>query len=264
MSTIKRVTLPLLFLSIASPMALADSGWSIGAEYSEGDYGTTETTTSWYLPVAWRYAQGNVSAGITVPYVSVSGSALVSFDGRPLAPSGTSGGGAGAGAGVPTTTSRSVSGLGDVVLSGGYQLLGGEGDSTWLNIGASAKLGTADEVKGLGSGENDYTLQLEAAKGMLYGFVGYTLIGDTALVDYNDVASMGVALDIPLDNGNNLGLEYFTEQAALDGGEDISQATLSLGGDMDGGFGYSLFYTAGLSDSSADSIIGLNISSAMK
>ena len=261
MSTLKKITLPLILLSLASPMTMAASGWSIGAEYSEGDYGSSETTTSWYLPVGWRYVQGDLSAGVTVPYVSVSGSAMVSFDGRPLAPGGVVGGGAGGGAG---TTSRTVSGLGDVLLSGGYQLLDGADDSLWLNLGGIVKLGTADEEKGLGSGENDYTLQLEAARGMVYGFVGYTLIGDTALVDYNDVASMGVALDIPLAKGNSLGLEYFTEQASLDGMDDVSEATVSLSGAMGKGLNYRLFFTAGLSDSSADSTVGLNIRTPMK
>lgn len=261
---IKKAILSLSFLALAPSMAMAASSWSVGAEYSEADYGTAETTTAWYLPVGWRYAGGDFSAGITVPYVSVSGPAMVSFDGRPLVPGGSGGGGPGGGGGGTTVTSRTASGVGDVLLSGGYQLLDGEGDSLWLNIGVVAKLGTADEEKGLGSGENDYTLQLEAEMGMVYGYVGYTRIGDTELVDYNDVASAALGLDIPLSPKHSLGLEYFTEQASLDGMEDLEEATVLLGGKMSEDLNYSLYYTAGLSDSCPDAVIGVNLSTPMR
>ncbi len=265
MLTEKKAIISLLFCSLGMHSASAATSLSLGAEYSEGDYGTGETTRSWYVPLGWRYFSGDFSAGITIPYVSVSGSSLVSVDGRPLAQAGT--GGAGGGGGGTTTTTdvtRTDSGLGDVVVSGGYQLLEGGDSSPWLGVTASAKLGTADADKVLGSGENDYTLQLEAAMGMLYGYVGYTQIGDTDTIDYNDVAFAGAALDFPLGEGHNLGLEYFTEQASVDGMEDLQEATLSLGGELSSKLNYSIYYGAGLSDSGADSVIGVSFSSAMK
>jgi hypothetical protein len=239
--------------------AVADTSISLGAEYSEGDYGTGETTTSWYVPFSWRYAGTAFSAAITIPYLSVSGSSLVTFDGRPLAPGGMSGGGGGGG-----STTHTDSGLGDVLLSGGYQLLDGANEGLWMSVRGIVKLGTADAEKGLGSGENDYTVQLEAAMGALSGYTGYTLIGDTDTIDYNDVAFVGVALDFPLGKRHGLGLEYYSEQASLDGMDDVQEATISLGGPVSRGLNYSLYYTAGLSDSSAESLIGVNFSTPMK
>ncbi len=266
----KKVIIPVLLFSMGMQGAHAASSISIGAEYSEGDYGTGETTSSWYVPLGWRYSGGDFSAGITIPYVSISGSSLVSADGRPISPGGTAGGGGagagggGTGTGTTTSTTRTDAGLGDVVISGGYQLLEGSESTPWLGATASAKLGTADADQGLGSGENDYTLQLEAALGMFYGYVGYTQIGDTDLIDYNDVAFAGVAVDFPLGEGHSVGLEYFTEQASLDGMDDVREASLSLGGELSGDLNYRIFYTSGLTDSSADAVLGVNFSSAMK
>ncbi|MCW8917359.1 MAG: hypothetical protein OQL08_00875 [Gammaproteobacteria bacterium] len=257
----KRVITTALLGLVASPL-LADSGFSVGAEYSEGDYGTGETSRSWYLPVSWRYQEGNLRASLTVPYITVEGSALVTVGGTPLSPSGM--GMSGGDATTTTTTTRTASGLGDVLLSGSYRLLGESDSRPWLAATATIKFGTADEAEGLGTGEDDYTLQLEAGKGPLSGYAGYTLLGDTATLDYNDVAFVGVALDVPLGKSRALGVEYYTEEAALSGMDDLRQATLSLNGEVSREMDYSLYYIAGLSDSSADSVIGVNFSSRLK
>jgi hypothetical protein len=140
-----------------------------------------------------------------------------------------------------------------------------ESDSSpWLGTTAKVKFGTADAAQGLGTGENDYSLQLEAGKGPLSGYAGYTLLGDTAALDYNDVAFVGVALSVPLGKSRALGVEYYTEEAPLSGMDDVQQATLSLGGEASSSLDYSVYYIAGLSDSSADSVIGINFSSRLK
>lgn len=260
----KREFFSALILSFGLQSVSADSGYSLGAEYSEGDYGTGETTSAWYIPFGWRYGSGDFSASVTIPYLVVEGSSLVTFDGRPVAPSGMGTGGTGGGGGTTTTaTTRTDSGLGDIVLSGSYQLLSESELRPWVAATLKAKLGTADEVKGLGTGENDYTLQLEVAKGMLYGYAGYRLLGDTATLDYNDVAFVGAALNFPLAQSHDLSVEYYTEEAALSGMDDIQEATLSVGGELSRKMNYSLYFTAGLSDSSADSVIGVNFSSRM-
>ncbi|MEN8168803.1 MAG: transporter [Pseudomonadota bacterium] len=259
MLTIKRTVFSIFVLSLSAQTVFADSGYSLGAEYSEGDYGTGETVSSLYVPFGWHYSGGDFSASVIVPYLYVEGSSQLTFDGRPLAPSGMGGGGGGS-----TTTTRTDSGLGDIVMSGSYQLLSESGSRPWLAATAKVKFGTADEIKGLGTGENDYTIQVEAAKGVLYGYVGYKLLGDAATVDYNDVSFVGAALTLPLGEKLDLGVEYYTEEASLVAMDDIQEATLSVGGELSGGVGYSLYYVSGLSDSSADSVIGINFRTALK
>jgi hypothetical protein len=258
--TIKKIVIATALLSLAATPVLAESGFSVGAEYSEGDYGTGETSRSWYLPVAWRYRGGDFSASLIVPYITVEGSSQVTVGGTPLSPSGMGMNGGGS----TTSTTRRASGLGDVVLSGSYQLLSEAPGRPWLAATARVKFGTADEDEGLGTGEDDYTLQLEAAKGVLSGYAGYTMMGDTDVLDYNDVAFVGAALTVPLGTKRELGLEYYTEEALLSGMEELQQATLSLSGEAGRELDYSLYYVAGLSDSSADSVVGINFSSRLK
>jgi hypothetical protein len=262
MISMNRATISVLLLGVVSAPVLAESGFSLGAEYSEGDYGTGETSRSWYIPAAWRYRSGDLSASVTVPYVRVEGSSLVTAGGTPLSLPGMGpGGGGGGGGGSPT---RAASGLGDVVLSGSYQLLNESASSPWLGATAKVKFGTADETQGLGTGENDYSLQLEAAKGIFSGYAGYRMLGDTATLDYNDVAFVGAALSLPLGKTRDLGIEYYTEEASLSGMDNVQQATLSLNGEMNREMNYSVYYIAGLSDSSADTVIGINFSSRFK
>jgi hypothetical protein len=247
-----------LLLAVFAAPVVADSGFSLGAEYSQGDYGTGETTRSWYFPFAWRYRSDDFRASVTVPFVMVDGSSLVSAGGMRLSPSGM-GGGMGGG-----STTRTASGLGDVLLSGSYLLLNESASRPWLATTAKVKFGTADETRGLGTGENDYSLQLDAGKGLFSGYAGYRMLGDTATVDYNDVAFVGAGLTLPLGKSRDLGVEYYTEEAALDGTDAIQQATLSLSGEASSSLDYSVYYIAGLSDSSADSVIGINFSSRLK
>jgi hypothetical protein len=140
-----------------------------------------------------------------------------------------------------------------------------ESDSSpWLSTTAKVKFGTADETQGLGTGENDYSLQLDAGKGVFSGYAGYRMLGDTATLDYNDVGFVGAALSLPLGKTRDFGIEYYTEEAPLSGMDELQQATLSLNGEMSREMDYSVYYIAGLSDSSADTVIGINFSSRFK
>ncbi len=253
-----------LLLVMCTEAVWAGNSFSVGAEYSEGDYGTGQTTRSWYLPVGWHYSQGDFSAALIVPYLRVEGSSLVTFDGRPLVPPGTGGNGMGGGVTGSGGTTHTASGIGDVVLSVGYQLQEERGGVPWLATRLKVKLGTADESEGLGTGENDYSLQLELASGMFYGFAGYRLQGDTATVDYNDVAYAAVALSFPLAREHEISVEYYTEEASLSGMDEVREATLSIAGALSSASDYSLYYIGGLSDSSADSVIGINIKKRLK
>lgn len=259
MITTNRFAISAFVLAISTAPVLADSGFSLGAEYSQGDYGTGDTTRSWYFPFAWHYRGGDFRASVTVPFVMVDGSSQVTGGGMRLAPSGMGGGGMGGG-----SSTRIASGLGDVLLSGGYRLLSESASRPWLAATAKVKFGTADETQGLGTGENDYSLQLDAGKGIFSGYAGYRMLGDTATLDYNDVAFVGAALTLPLGKTRNLGVEYYTEEASLSGMDDLQQATLSLNGEMSREMDYSVYFIAGLSDSSADSVIGINFSSRLK
>ncbi len=64
---------PLLFGNAVA----GDYTFTTGAEYNSGDYGTGIDTTSWYVPFTIGYAAETFAWSVTVPYVRVDGSALV-------------------------------------------------------------------------------------------------------------------------------------------------------------------------------------------
>lgn len=184
-----------LFCICPAPwQAFAEVGdWKVSSSlnYETGEYGTGSTSETWYVPVTVKryFPEGDVS--VTVPYVQTSGTGVTTIDGN-VVPIGTPG--------VPETNS----GLGDLVLRGSYYLLS-EGDEAPfdLNLTGKIKLPTADESRGLGTGEFDAGAGLEFARSLTGGFTGYfdvyyTAIGDPPGLELEDRVSFDLGLSTPL------------------------------------------------------------------
>jgi hypothetical protein len=164
----------LLCAALLSEDALAGSReWKISASanYETGKYGTDSRSETWYLPVTLKryFLEGDVS--LTIPYVQTSGSGVTTIDGNVFQISG---------GGPPVTNS----GIGDIVLRGSYYLLSeGKGVPFDLSLTGKLKVPTADDSKGLGTGEFDIGAGLEFAKTLPDGFTGYLDIYYTAIGD---------------------------------------------------------------------------------
>lgn len=90
------------------------------------------------------------------------------------------------------------SGIGDIVVRGGKKLSDQFQDTVDIYGAVAAKIPTASESKGLGTGEFDYSAYLSIAKyiGQMKWNVhaGYTLIGDPPDIDYDNQLSYGIGL----------------------------------------------------------------------
>jgi hypothetical protein len=193
-----------------------------GAEYSTGDFGGTESIDEWYVPVTGKYIAGRYVFRLTIPYL------------RLTAPSGTtlvSGGQAGE---VITTDSGSrttEAGLGDIIAGLTYQdLFNTELSSDIaLDLTGKIKFGTADENKGLGTGENDYTIQADLFKFYHrftpYGTLGYKFRGDPSGIDLDNVwfGIIGGRYDISPNLGG--GLDYYYREASFPGASEQQELT---------------------------------------
>lgn len=163
----------------------AEPGFSLttGLDYSTGKYGSTETTEIYYVPFTGKYETDKYTLKLTVPYLRVTGPGNVLIDLGPIGP--------------VSTASTTQSGLGDIVAAATYNLYEGRGNGTLVDVTAKIKFATADEAKGLGTGENDYALQADLYKTLgknnLFGTLGYRVMGDPAGVTLNNVffASLG-------------------------------------------------------------------------
>jgi hypothetical protein len=140
-------------------------------------------------------------------------------------------GATGSWAGMSFQDEISESGFGDIDVGLKYRLLD-EGAAPALAVMATVKMPTADEAKGLGTGETDYGLKLLASKG--FGSVaahlnlGYTVIGEPDGADWDDVISYGLGVLIP----RNKNLQFIGELAGetdYDPVRDESTLDLTLG-----------------------------------
>ncbi|MGD8484335.1 MAG: transporter [Thioalkalispiraceae bacterium] len=251
MSITQKLKIILLSLFMGNVALAGDYSFTTGAEYTVGDYGSAIDTSALYVPFTLGYNTEQYAWSVTVPYVRISGSEDVIFSSMTRSPM------------LSKTTTSNVehtdSGLGDITLTGSYQLQKETKQSAWLAVTASIKLGTADEDKQLGTGENDYSLQLEAAKQALHGYVGYKIVGDSNTVEYDNVIYAAAGIVMPANDDWTAGVEFYTEQAAVSGADDAMEASLSLSKPLSKEKQFSVYLIKGFTDASPDWGVGVTL-----
>jgi hypothetical protein len=168
----------LAILAIVTPAwAEVTGSLTTGVDYTTGEYGGTTSTDVLYIPVTGKIEFDTLFFKLTVPYISVTsdGTAVIKGMGR-----------------IRTTTSTKTttqSGLGDIIASAGYIFF--ENKNWLLDIAGNIKFGTADANKNLGTGENDYSAQIDGFytvnKTTPFATVGYKIVGAPAGVDVNNI-----------------------------------------------------------------------------
>jgi len=239
-------------MPLAQAASAGETSISLGAEYTSGDYGTSSSTNIWYFPVTLRYDTDRYMMALTVPYVFLEGNGNVVASGG--------------GHGMPRPSSRpstqgtqTDSGLGDIELVASHVIA--QSDGWRVNLGGYIKFGTADE--NLGTGENDYAVQLAADRtygnNMLYGTAGYKVLGDIPGIDYDNVFYGSVGVSHRLDSTRAAGLELFVEQAPLAGIDGRSELTLFLSSKLEAKTRLMGYLIAGFADGSPDWGLGLTL-----
>lgn len=232
-----------------APFALADTALSVGAEYATGDYGTNgDDVEDVYVPVTLEIEGEKLLFSLTVPYAAVDGpegSVLVS------------------GAVVPGQGPNvSESGLGDVLASLTVKdLFVSRDGSIAVDLTGTVKLGTADEDKGLGTGENDYSALVDVYKlldrATLYASAGYTVRGDPNEYDLDNTWFLAAGSIFPVGPANSLGIGVNYRPEVVSHGDPASEASLFGVHELGSGrrlYGYVL---AGLADGSPDWGVGV-------
>lgn len=160
----------------------------IGAGYDQGDFDTSNTTRSAYLPVTLRYLGERFEIGVTASLVYLdTESSVVVVDGVP----------------APAERRRRTeeAGFGDLILRARYYAVDDPGAGSLipaLTPFVKLKAPTADESKGLGTGEWDGGFGLEFDKRFreffVLGDVSYIFMGDPPDEDFRDRpgASLGI------------------------------------------------------------------------
>ncbi|MBB5517792.1 transporter [Amphiplicatus metriothermophilus] len=249
-------------LALGAPAAMAQSGWNefslaTGFEYTTGDYGADVDTDILYVPVTAIFETARFQLKATVPYLRIEGPGAVI--------GGPEGGGVIIGPGGPGVTTQS--GLGDVIVSATYNLYPRSGGALpYVELTAKAKLPTADEDRGLGTGKTDVTVQADIFRsfGPLtpFAMVGYRFRGDPEGFDLENsfLASGGAVLK--MSDRFSVGGVFDYREAATVFSEDSREISPFIAFKPAENVTVNAYGVFGLSDGSPDTGGGLQIRKA--
>ncbi|HEY1286878.1 MAG TPA: transporter [Burkholderiales bacterium] len=235
--------------AVQTQTGAAQTSVSAGAEYTTGKYGTPDKTETLYIPFILRHETGPWVLKATVPWLRITGPSNV----------------VGAGADrvvVPGANNarRTDSGLGDIVLSGFYNVLDERKGGLGIDLGAKVKLPTADKDKGLGTGELDYAAQMDFFKPLdattLFGSIGYRVYGDPDGITLKDVFYASIGASYRMSSQQAVGVAYDYRPAIVDGGGKVSEATLFWSNRLSPQWKLQVYGVVGFADASPDAGIG--------
>jgi outer membrane putative beta-barrel porin/alpha-amylase len=215
-----------IFIFAVASTALAAGEWKVSAaaQYEEGRYGSVDKTETWYFPVKLkRYLPGG-DITFTVPYVSQTGGPEVAIiNGTPSKVRHKAG---------PVTTN---SGIGDIVAEGSFYILKEDYYKDLFDLTATAKikLPTADDSKGLGTGEFDEGVGLEFGKRInpdwsVFFDVSYTILGDPPDTDLQNRLALDVGVAVRINQTLTASAFYAQSTSAIRGGSALRDLTAGL------------------------------------
>lgn len=217
----KKLLPALIALAISAPAIAEDQfSMSTGFDYSTGKYGTATSTDILYIPVTGKYESDSLTLKLTVPYIRVTGTGNVVRGIGPM-PIGNT---------TSSTTSTTKSGLGDVTASAGYNVY--SGDTLSFDLFGNVKFGTADANKGLGTGLNDYSAQLDGYYSLnsttLFASAGYKIYGAPAGVSLNSVPYGTIGASQKISSESSVGVMLYMAQSPISTAADQQDVTVYI------------------------------------
>lgn len=238
----------LTMMSAQPSRVLADGSFTLtsGVDYSSGKYGQSQSTDITYIPLIAKYETDNTTVKLTVPWLQITGPGDVVGADAILVRGNTS------------SKKTTESGLGDVVLSATQTIANfGETRPLTLDLTGKVKFATASKTKGLGTGENDYSVGLDAYKQIskpitLFGGAGYKLMGDPTGVNLNNVwfGSAGLSYRINPSTSASVMADY--RQRTLNSSDSLREVTAFITHKFSAQYKLQSYITHGYSDVSTD------------
>jgi hypothetical protein len=225
---------------------------SVGMDYSSGSYGDTTDTSILFIPVTGKVETGPWTFKAVVPWVQIDGPGSLVDEV------------------LPGGLDAKENGLGDVVLSISYLFFPKEKGGAFYELTGKVKLPTADEEKGLGSGETDYTVQADVFKPVgdrttLFAGAGYRVRGDSDFFELEDGWLANVGVSHKLSDATSTGLMVNYRQAASLTGDDPLEVTPFVSWKTASkDWSVNLYATFGLSDASPDNGVGISFKRSMR
>lgn len=264
-----RPTLIIAAMLAASTATAAEPGarFGVGVDYSSGDYGSDISTEILSIPVSAHVETGNWRFRASLPWVRVSGDPNVLPTLGVVDNFNPVGRGRSGIIGAPPdqqapTESGTASGIGDLTLGATYSL--STGTALGVDVGAHAKVATADEDKGLGTGANDYGVTLDVYRDfdgtMVFGGIGHTRLGTSEFIDVDSVNTGNIGVS-QLAGRGRIGVMYEHRSASASGLDARRDVVGFFNMPAMGTGKLQLYASRGLSDSSPDWGVGIAITS---
>jgi hypothetical protein len=244
-----------LILLAGTTVAAQDEGprfsLSAGAEYTTGTYGGDTEIEDFYVPLKATMDFSRLSFRLTVPYLSVrapAGTVITGPGGEPIPGSGD----------IVTN-----SGIGDVIAAVTvYDVIRNRRLGFAMDLTGKVKFGTADVDKGLGTGENDFTVLADFLKFSdrvtWIGSIGYKFRGQPpgAVLDDALLASAG---GIYKFNGHTRAGMFFDYRESSIGADPTQELSVFLSNRISADWRLQGFVFKGFTDSGADWGAGLQV-----
>lgn len=237
---------PWLLSALATGSAFgAELGMSIGADYSSGTYGTSQTTEITAVPLGMRWTWPRTSLRVSVPYLRITSSGQRSVV---TSPDG----------GVIVANQRGgvQEGWGDVTTTLSYSAVSDATAGFFLDLAGKLKVATHPASRGLGTGEHDVALQADAfwvrGRWTPFATLGYRKYGQPAGLHLRSVPYAGLGFSHRLAATDSLGAMWDWRAANRDGAPPLSEATGFWMHRFDKSMRLQLYVSGGFTDASSD------------
>ncbi len=221
---------------------------SISSYFSSGSFGEAADTDILYVPVSYSVNRGKWGAQIAVPYLQVEGvgNVLVNVGGVKRA--------------VAGNRRERNSGLGDSTLAVTYQMDQFSDTSPFIDFRLDIKIPTADRDKGLGTGEMDYSAQVDISQNygdsVLFATLGYTFRGETDFyAGLEDSVYMQLGVAKPFASRWSLGIFYDYREPASTFSPEIHELVPYFSYQISGRWSFTGLAAFGFTDASAGTAV---------
>ena len=253
---IKKVLYLIVFQAVVSTSYAQDNpagsshAVSVAGYFASGDFDLPADTEIFYMPVRYEFDSKNWGFQLLVPHLRLNGpgAVLINLGGVNRA--------------VAGSDVTRESGLGDIVGSAIYHLPVTGESGPFVDLRMDIKLPTADETRGLGSGETDLNLQVDVAQywgsTLWFASLGYSFRGSSTLYpDLSNGAYVQLGLARQVSNTVSVGgiLDY--REAASSFTDYILEVGPYVNWQFNDDWSFSAFSLFGFSGASVDaSVLG--------